>query len=376
MTIITFLIVLGLLILSHELGHFLAAKRAGVRVDEFGLGFPPRLFGFRYGETVYSLNLIPFGGFVKIYGEEAPAAGARDLAGVATERAMFAKSKLTQGSILAAGIVFNLLLAWLLLAVALTTTGLPTAVREAPAGYEVRDPALTVVSVLPASPAARAGLKPGDVIVSLRSGADYLAPAEPAAVQNFTANRADQEIVIGFKRPAGEVKTILEETAARPIVGLAPDRAALGLGLEVVGTLKLPPGAALIAGGRLGLNLTAATARGLFNFFRELALGRKETLNQVAGPIGLVSLVGLASSLGFGYLLLFTAIISINLALLNLLPIPALDGGRLLFLLIESLKGSPIKPNLARLVNLLGFAFLIILMLLVTYNDLHRLLSS
>lgn len=378
MTIIIFLIVLGVLILSHEFGHFLAAKRVGARVDEFGLGFPPRLIGIRRGETLYSLNLIPFGGFVKIYGEDAEEieTGITATAG----QTLTAKSKWAQTLVLAAGVIFNLILAWLLLVAALATTGLPTSAAAAPAGYQVRDPKLTVISVIPDSPADKAGLKPGNIILSIRSGADYLAPDAPEQVQNFTSSRAGQEITIGFMEPTSKTKAVIEEIAVMPIVGLvspssglAPERAAIGLGLETVGLLKLSVPRAIIVGSQMLVNLTVLTASGLFHFLTGLVRGESELLNQVAGPIGLVSLVGTASALGFGYLMFFTAVISINLALLNFLPLPALDGGRLLFLLIEALKGSPIKANITKTLNLAGFALLILLMLLVTYNDLQKI---
>ncbi|MEK7208785.1 MAG: site-2 protease family protein [Patescibacteria group bacterium] len=368
MTVIIFLIVLGILIFSHELGHFLAAKRAGVRVDEFGLGFPPRLIGWRRGGTLYSLNIIPFGGFVKIYGEDPEEVKTDSSSSVS----LIAKSKWTQALILAAGIVFNLLLAWLLLTVALSTTGLPLSAEAVPTGYQIRNPQLTVVQVAPDSPAAKAGLKPGDVVVSLRAGAEAIAPTTAPEVQNFTANRADQEITIGFIQPAAKQKTFITERAVTPALGLTPGRAAIGLGLDVVGQLKLSLPRAIVAGGQMFAKLTFLTAQGLIKLVADLFRGEKQLLNQVVGPIGLASLVGTASNLGFGYLLFFIAVISINLALLNLLPLPALDGGRLLFLLIEAIKGSPIKPPAVHWLNLAGFAMLILLMIFVTYHDLQK----
>jgi len=369
MTVIIFLIVLGVLIFSHELGHFLVAKRVGVRVDEFGLGFPPRLWGFKRGGTLYSLNLIPFGGFVKIYGEDTTVAAADD------PSCLTAKSRWRQAAILVAGIVFNLILAWLLLTLALATTGLPMNASSAPAGYEIHDSKLTVIQVSPDSPAAAAGLKVGDTVISLRSGADYVDPKSAKDVQNFTAPRVDQEITIGFIHPAPGLKTMIVERAVTPVTGLVPGRAAVGLGLDNVGILKLSLPRAIMVGVQMFVKLTWLTAQGLFNLFADLFRGRSELLGQVVGPIGLASLVGSAATLGFGYLLLFTAVISINLALLNLLPFPALDGGRLLFLLIEKIKGSPIKPRVAQTLNLISFALLILLMIVVTFHDLQKLFN-
>lgn len=366
MTIIIFLIVLGVLIFSHELGHFLMAKRAGVRVDEFGLGFPPRLMGFKRGGTLYSLNIIPFGGFVKIYGEDPETASAND------STSLTAKSKWAQASILIAGIIFNLILAWLLITTALATTGLPMNGSAVPSGYEISQPKLTVIQVATNSPAETAGLKVGDIIVSLRSGADYIDPESAEAVQNFTGPRAGQEITIGFIHPESKLKATITERAVTPVTGLAPGRAAIGLSLDNIGTLKLSWPRAVIVGAQMFAKITALTARGLFTLFADLFRGRSEILGQVVGPIGLASLVGTVSALGFGYLLLFTAVISINLALLNLLPLPALDGGRLLFLLIEKIKGSPIKPRLAQTLNLISFALLILLMIVVSYHDLQK----
>lgn len=371
MTLITFLIILGVLIISHEFGHFIVAKRVGARVDEFGLGFPPRLLSFKKGETTYSLNIIPFGGFVKIYGE--------DLEEVIEDkkpdpaRSLAHQSKWQQAAVLAAGVTFNLILAWLLLALALSTTGLPVGESVAPAGVPLTNSHLSIISVAPGSPADKAGLKAGDTLISMRSGLDYLIPTSPEQVQAFTATRAGREIVLGYERQQPKVKTIVEEVGVVPVTGLISDRAAIGLGLETVGTLKLSVFRAVPLAFKLLANLTWLTARGLGDFLFGLVRGHGELLNQVAGPVGLVSLVGTAQALGLGHLLLFTAVISINLAVLNLLPIPALDGGRLLFLLIEAIKRKPLNPKFAKMANLIGFALLILLMVIVTFSDIFKL---
>ena len=370
MIIIIFLIILGLLILSHEFGHFFVAKRGGVRVDEFGLGFPPRLFGFRRGETTYSLNLIPFGGFVKIYGEDPDQ---DSLTGPDRKRAISAQSKWLQAAVLVAGVSANLVLAWFLLVIAFSTTGLPMQAETVPTGYALENPQVTIVSLEPKSPALMSGLAVGDQIVSLRMIDERLSEPTIETIQAFIVNHPTSEIVVGYVRPHGsKIKPTVAERAVRP-ASIGPNgQPAIGVGLETIGTLRLPLYRAIIAGAQSAWHLLNSVIAGLGSLSVNLFRNQGETLSQLTGPIGLVGLVGDASALGFGYLLFFAALLSINLAVLNLLPIPALDGGRLLFLLIEAIKGRAIKPKVANAINLGGFALLMILMLLVTYSDILK----
>lgn len=370
MTIIIFLIILGLLVLSHEFGHFFVAKRSGARVDEFGLGFPPRLFSWKRGETTYSLNLIPFGGFVKIYGEDPDE---ESLTGVNRKRAMSAQPKWAQALVLVAGVTANLILAWLLLIIAFTTTGLPTRLDSVPNGYTLQNPQVTIVHVEPTSPAAQGGLVAGDRIVHLRTIEGRLTDPSVEQVQEYITTHPDSEITVGYTRDHGpKIKPTIAEVAIRPAKTGALGQAVIGIGLDTIGQLRLPLPRAIIAGTESTWHLLSGTVVGMGMLFSDLVGGKSGTLDQVTGPIGLVSLVGDASAMGFDYLLLFTALISINLAVLNLLPIPALDGGRLLFLLIETIKGKPIKPKIANVVNLSGFIALMALMLLVTYSDIIK----
>ena len=368
MTVIIFLIILGLLILSHEFGHFFIAKRSGVRVDEFGLGFPPRLWSISRGETTYSINLIPFGGFVKIHGENPDE---ESLSGADRKRAIGAQSKWIQAAILAAGVTANLVLAWLLLIIAFSTTGLPTQSGAVPTGYKLDNPQVTIVHVEDNSPAALAGLIPGDQIVQLRATNERLTKPTTEDIQTFVANHPDSEIIVGYIRTHGpDIKPTIAERAVRP-AKIGPDgsprgeagKSAIGIGMETIGLLRLSFPRAIIAGSQSVWHLTSSTIIAFGVFIANLVSGQNGALAQVTGPVGLVGLVGDASALGFGYLLLFTALISINLAVLNLLPIPALDGGRLLFLLIEKIKGNPIKPSVANAINLTGFVLLMGLML-------------
>ncbi len=369
MSIFIFFVVLGVLILSHEFGHFLVAKRAGIRVDEFGIGFPPRLVSWRHKETTYSINWLPFGGFVKIFGEDA-AVG--DLTGPDRERSLASKPRRVQALVLVAGVVFNLFLAWILIASGYFFFGLPTTPDQVPTGYTLSAPAPTILSILPNSPAAEAKLKAGDRLLKLQSGTKVLNEPTVDQVLVFIKDPDVGRIELTYTR-AGQVAT----TAIQPVAGLLKDvrQRAIGVAMETVGVLRLPFHRAVIDGARATVAMTIATAEGFFTLIKSLFQSDSNVFQAVTGPVGLVTLVGDATHLGFGYLFLLTALISINLAVLNLIPFPALDGGRLLFLLIEWLKGSRIKPEIANLVNIIGFSALIIFMLAVTYADIARLIT-
>lgn len=372
MTIILFLIILAVLILSHELGHFLAAKKFGIRVDEFGLGFPPKAVGFKRGETEYTLNWIPFGGFVKIFGETPDE---ESISGPDAARSMIHKPKWQQAVVLAAGVFFNLVLAWLLIAIGFVV-GLPAPASEVAQTARSAEARLLLTQVLPESPAALAGLVSGDELVSLRAGRDALLTGLSAvSVQNFVSSHAQEEIKIEYRRGRvfADNEIPVQQVTVRPQEGVIDGRPAIGVSMDLITIKQLPLHRAVWEGLILTGGLVRATTAALAGFVADAFRGN-EVLENITGPVGLVGLVGNARDLGLVYLLSFTALISINLAVINLVPFPALDGGRLLFLLIEKIKGSPIKPTVANWLNLVGFALLILLMLVVTYNDIAKLL--
>ncbi len=375
MTIVVFIIILSVLILVHEFGHLLLAKWTGTRVDEFGLGFPPRLWSFRRGGTTYALNLLPFGGYVKIFGEDPTETRPADAAGHFASRPAWA-----QALILVGGVTFNWLAAWLILVLGFATVGLPTVVDDieetAPVVGQVLDREVVVLSVLPDSPAARAGLEPEDRIIGL-VGEDGQRLLEPSVsqIQNFVAANAGRELILEYER-LGERR----RSPLTPVLGLHGEksRATIGVGLAPAGRWLLPLPVAVIEGTKSAFSMTSLTAQGFAElgqriFGRLTGRDTEPVLDAVAGPVGLAGLVGRANDLGFSYLLLLTALISINLAFLNLLPFPALDGGRLLFLLIEVVRGRPIKPTLANALNATGFALLILLMAIITIADIVKL---
>ncbi|MBI2617852.1 site-2 protease family protein [Candidatus Kaiserbacteria bacterium] len=364
MSILIFLAVLLVLIIVHEFGHFIVAKRAGIRVDEFGIGFPPKLFGIKKGETEYTLNALPFGGFVRIFGEnpDDPL-----LQGPDSDRALVRKPKLVQAAVLFAGVFFNVLLAWILFSGTLMT-GTPAVAGE----HEkyISNEKLLVTHVLPDTPASRTELRAGDAILSLSSGGSSIQPESPEEASAFIRAHHGESILLAFERDG-----VMFAAPLIPETGLieeSPETPAIGIGMGRVGELRLPFHLALLEGGEQTLSMLYRITLGIGTFLFD-ALLLQADLSTVAGPVGIVGLVGNASALGIVALLNFTAIISLNLAVINLIPFPALDGGRLLFLCIEALKGSPIKPKVAAAWNTAGFALLVLLMLVVTYSDILRL---
>lgn len=371
MSIILFIIILLLLILVHEFGHFIVAKKSGIRVDEFGIGFPPRAMRLaKKGETEYTLNWLPFGGFVKIFGENP---NDESISGPDKERSFVHKPKLIQVAVLSAGVIFNVLLAWFLFWVVFVI-GAPTALSEDEIGgaSEVR---LIIADVLENTPAELAGLEPGDEILTLGSvdANESVTALTPSSVIEFVGPRSGETLFLSL----GRGNEILQYEVA-PETGLIqedPERAAIGISMGLVGLVRHDPIAAIWESARFTVEMTGFIAAALSSFFFE-AFTLQADLSEVAGPVGIVGLVGDASALGFVFVLNFTAIISINLAIINLLPFPALDGGRILFVIIETIKGSPIKPAIANSLNTIGFAILLLLMLVVTYSDIVRIVTN
>ncbi|KKQ03985.1 MAG: Membrane-associated zinc metalloprotease [Parcubacteria group bacterium GW2011_GWB1_36_5] len=367
MNIIIFVVILLVLVLVHEFGHFFSAKKFGIRVDEFGFGFPPKLFGFKKGETEYSLNLLPLGGFVKIFGENPELEQAQYGAGPDEDRKFYNKPKWKQAIVLFAGVFMNFILAWILFSVGFMS-GLPTSVSSS-SNYKLSDVNLTVVSVLPESPAFNALLKSGDKIISVKSLSEMVDQIDPDTLKSFIVSHPKEEIEIEYLRGKDEGIHIAKVRPAQSSIDGEP---MIGISMDMIGLAKLPIFSALKEGMALTFFVTKGTVVGLYTLIID-GLQGKGSFSSVTGPVGMVGIVGDAYQFGFVYLLSFTALISVNLAIINLLPFPALDGGRLFFLLIEKLKGSRIDPKFANTANLIGFGILILLMLVVTYHDVVKL---
>lgn len=345
--VVPFIILVGTIVFVHELGHFLMAKRAGVKVYEFAIGFGKAIVQRKWGETIYSIRLIPLGGFVKMAGMDNPDDASEDV-DADIERSFNRKSVGQRMAIIVAGPMMNFLLAIVLFSVFHAFVSLP----------------LTVGGVIADGPAARAGLQTGDVIVQA-DGQDM------AAAQQF--------IEFVRARPDQEIQLLLERDGRPLTVTVVPEETAEGrvqIGVMLQGGKETYPlGQSL----RLGVRDTAQSAVGLLRWLGRIVTGQtraEEVRDNLAGPIGIAILVGESAQRGLGHLVVLAAMINVTLGLLNLLPIPVLDGGWLMFLLLEAIRGRPLNPEHQGLAHFIGFAILLIIMMFATYSDLTRLFSS
>lgn len=361
MTVLLFIAVLFTLILVHEFGHFITAKWSKMYVEEFAIGFPPRIFSWVKGETRYALNILPIGGYVKILGEN----GEGEIPGVDKARSFASRPRRYQALVLIAGVAMNIITAWVIF-YAVAIIGTPTLVEESATAP------LTVLAVIPNSPADQANIPLGAEIIFVSSHPDILeGKLTSSNFSDFIINHPDVATEIVYLYKNEETTTSLE-----PATGLIegnPERAVIGLSTGLVEVVQENPISALwTATTRTSKALIDITV-GLFGLFASI-FTLSADLSQVTGPIGIAGMVGDAAEFGLVPLLIFTAFISLNLAVINLLPIPALDGGRLIFVAIEAVTRRTIDPIWMGRVNLVGFAFLILLMIAVTFQDVIKLI--
>jgi regulator of sigma E protease len=355
MTVIIFLIVLAVLIFVHELGHFLFARMCGIRVDAFKIGFGPRLLYWKRGGTEYGINWIPFGGFVKIHGENPDEENThgRDAA-----RSLVNKPRYKQVLVLVAGVLFNVIFAWILY-VGLFAHGV-TATADGFEKYsaDFSNSRIMITDVLPDSPAAKANFQVGDVLVG----------TNVASIQDKINQSAGSPIAMNYIRGG-----VTETATTTPVKGIVSDKYAIGIAMDSVVDMRLPFFTAIYEGAHYTGIMIRDTTVGLYSFISNIFHGTAN-FSDVAGPVGIAGIVGSAAKLGWTYLLMVTAIISINLAIVNLIPFPALDGGRILFVLVEGVIRRRISPKFTNTVNAVGFALLIALMVVVTYKDIAKLI--
>jgi len=369
--IIFIIIFLSILVLVHELGHFLLAKKFGLLVEEFGFGLPPRIWGKKIGETIYSINALPFGGFVKIYGEnrEERVVPQQEISMVQIEKEVIEsennlaiEEKLTaetimvsdrnrnfsflpigkRALIISAGVLMNFILGWLIISTVFSI-GIPEAVL--------------ITAVQQNSPAFEIGLQANDKIVGFSKADDLI---------KFIDSHRGEKINLEIERQ-GEIKNFQVVPRINPPAG----EGALGIGLIEVGLPKENLISSVWQGLKTSGQIIQAVFAAIFNLIIKVFVGQAN-LEQITGPVGIVKITSQAQGLGFAYLLQLLALISLNLVVINIFPFPALDGGRLLFLLIEKIKGSPLPVKFERYANAVGMAILLFLMVAITIKDIIK----
>lgn len=326
--------VFGILIFFHELGHFAVAKAVGIKVHEFSMGFGPKLFGVTRSDTIYNLRLLPLGGFVRMAGmdpeEEEVEAG----------KGFNDKTILQRVAVITAGPLMNFLLAAVLLAFIFMLQGLPT-------------PGTTIGDILPGQPAEKAGLKPGDIIYSV-DGKQVNSKEE---ITQIISKRTDQSTSIEVVRDEKHIEVTITPVAGEGGRGM----------IGIYWLKKLDPLSALFSGFTYTFKVTVI----ILQFIGKMIVGQAPA--DLGGPVRVIWEIDKAVETGIFYLLQLAAFLSINLGLFNLFPIPALDGSRIMFLGFESLRGRPVDPNKENLIHLVGFGFLLLLIVFITYNDILQL---
>lgn len=353
LSIITFVAVLSILILVHELGHFFAARRAGVLVEEFGIGYPPRVYGKKIGETVYSVNALPFGGFVRLHGENLEE-GIKD-----KKRAFLYKSKRARILIIIAGVLMNFVLAIVVFSASYSLQGIP---RDS---ENVR-----ILEIAENSPAANAGLEVEDVVREV-SGEKVTTTATFVEIMR---EKGGEELGIFIERDGSDLGEILITPRKDPPEGEGSLGVVITTSENYFPPLWKRPFLGIYYGFQEALFWGVLVVGGFVGIIKNLFAG--QVPQGVAGPVGIYALTSEAASFGFLAMINFLGILSVNLAILNILPFPALDGGRLLFIGIESVVGKKIVPKVEATIHTIGMIILIILILAVTAQDIKRLITA
>lgn len=352
LTALVFFIILSILVFVHELGHYVVARIVGVHVEEFGFGLPPRIWGKKVGKTVYSINWLPIGGFVKLAGED------EEPNTRFSKQYFWARSKKERAAILLAGVTMNFILA-----VGITTYLLTQGVYE-------NSGRIHIEKVVEGSPAYIAGLKEKDIIVNVFDSITESLPKKlstPSDLIDFTKSHMGKPITITVLRDGITIPVIVTPRVEYP-KGEGPMGVAISNLERKIYPLSVAPWEAV----KLNLRRAGEMFTGLGSLVMRV-IQLKPLGSDVAGPIGIAQVTGQAVKFGFRAVLEFMSILSLNLAVLNILPIPALDGGRLLFVILEKFIGKRIRPSFERSTHQIGMMVLLILVVLISINDILRL---
>lgn len=350
--ILTFLVVLSVLVLVHEFGHYIMARRAGIWVEEFGFGLPPRVIGKKIGETIYSINLLPFGGFVRLHGEN-------DEEGVTKpNRAFIFKDKKTRSGIVVAGVVMNFILAIAAFTTVYSFSGIPRETKD-----------VKVVDIAKDSPASSSGLLVGDIIRKVRGETITEVKQFIDLVEKDKGKRVEIEI----ERNSSPVKLSVVPRE-NPPAGEGP----LGVTITTTEVYYPPfwqrPFVGIYYGFKEALFWSNAVLSGFAKIFNDLFVG--QVPKDLAGPVGIFAITTQAAKFGILALINFLGILSVNLAILNILPFPALDGGRLLFIGIEAVMGRKVIPKIESTIHTVGMIILLVLLVAITAHDIQRIIAA
>ncbi|OGM21765.1 hypothetical protein A2863_00110 [Candidatus Woesebacteria bacterium RIFCSPHIGHO2_01_FULL_38_9b] len=351
-SVIAFILVLSVLILVHEFGHFIMARRAGVWVEEFGFGLPPRVLGKKFGDTIYSINLLPFGGFVRLHGENTEDSITNP------DKAFLNKGKFIRSKIILAGVVMNFILAVFCFSLVYTFSGIPRESQN-----------VKVLEIRENSPAAISGLKIDDIVrkvdeVTVTSNDEFIESVD---------GRRGKTVVLTIERDGN-----LQLISVMPRENPPESEGALGVVISSTEVVFPPlwkrPFLGVYNGFKEAWYWGSVVIQGFIKMFSDLFGG--VVPKDVAGPVGIFALTTQAAKFGILALLNFIGILSVNLAILNVIPFPALDGGRLLFVGIESLFGRKVVPRIESTIHMIGMVILIILIIAITAHDIQRLISA
>ncbi len=364
LAIIVSILILGFLVLSHEFGHFIVAKKSGVKVEEFGIGYPPKIWGIKKGETVYSINAIPFGGFVRLYGEDE-----EDEKYLKDPRSFNAKSTTSRALTASAGVIMNLLVAVIIFYFLLPFSGFTNQQYlifdyHFPFGEQQNFPLISFVAK--DSPAEEIGLNPKDIVLE-GNGIKF---KNADQFVGFVNNNKGKEIFLKIKNlDTEEIRELAIVLRINPPAGEGP----LGIGLGDMAEVKYGTILEKTTVGFLhSFNLAHYSVVALGHLIKT-SFGEKSVeplTSSVVGPVGILAITKLTLSAGVMAVLNLIALISLALAIMNILPFPALDGGRLIFIIFEGITKKRVPLNIERKINLAGFIVLILLLVGVTYKDI------
>ena len=343
---LTFFAILSILILVHELGHFIVAKLAGVWVEEFGFGLPPRIIGKKIGQTIYSLNLLPFGGFVRLHGESSDAGLKKP------KKAFLNKGKGARLAILFAGVFMNFLLAIVFFGIVYSVTGIPKESNN-----------LKILDVTAGSPAQTSGLVVGDIVRKVNKEEVGTSEAFIELIEQGKGKKVDLELEGG--------KKISVTPRQNPPEGEGP----LGVAISNIEIYYPPLWQRPFYGAYYGFQDAIFWGRQVTSGIGSILSGitRGEVPSDLTGPVGIYALTSEVSKVGTLALIHFVGILSVNLAILNILPFPALDGGRLVFVVYEWVTKRRVNKKVERYTNLIGILLLLSLAVIISINDIIKI---